>query len=238
MQYGGYGYGFFWFDRTYLLLFVGLAISLAASARVKRVFRQYDGITARCGMTGADVVRRILSLYGIRGVTVRRIPKSQADHYDSHSKTVNLSSTVYASGSISAIGMAAHECGHIIQDAKGYELFQIRSALLFLVNAGNVISLPMVIVGLLMGGFSALMKTGIYLYSFSVLFHLLTLPVELNASARAQKFLEASGMLLEKEMKQVRQVLNAAALIYVGSAATATFSLLFAMLTRGGQNND
>ncbi len=143
MQYGGYRYGYFSFDWTYLLVIIGAVLSMAASARVNKIFNRYAVSFARCGMTGADVARRILSLNGIYGVSVCQVPGNLTDHYDPRSRTVNLSESVYGSSSISAIGVAAHECGHVIQDAKGYEPLRIRAALVPVANFGSRLSLPL-----------------------------------------------------------------------------------------------
>ena len=237
MQYGGYRYGYFSFDWTYLLVIIGAALSMAASARVNKIFNRYAVSFARCGMTGADVARRILSLNGIYGVSVRQVPGNLTDHYDPRSRTVNLSESVYGSSSISAIGVAAHECGHAIQDAKGYEPLRIRAALVPVANFGSRLSLPLILIGIFLGGFAPLLKIGIFMFGLAVLFQIITLPVEFNASARALRILTDSGMLMEEETRQARQVLQAAALTYV-AGATASVLQLFRLLILFGGHKD
>lgn len=238
MQYGGYRYGFFGFDWTYLLVIIGILLSMAASARVNGTFNRYARTWARCGMTGADVARRILSLNGIYGVSVRQVPGNLTDHYDPRSRTVNLSETVYGSSSISAIGVAAHECGHVIQDARGYEPLRIRAALVPVANFGSRLSLPLILIGVLLGGFAPLVKAGILMFSLVVLFQLVTLPVEFNASSRALRILSDSGMLMEEETRQARQVLQAAALTYVAAAAASLLQLLRLFILFGGRRDN
>ena len=238
MQYGGYRYGFFGFDWTYLLVIIGILLSMAASARVNGTFNRYARTWARCGMTGADVARRILSLNGIYGVSVRQVPGNLTDHYDPRSRTVNLSETVYGSSSISAIGVAAHECGHVIQDARGYEPLRIRAALVPVANFGSRLSLPLILIGVLLGGFAPLVKAGILMFSLAVLFQLVTLPVEFNASRRALAILEDTGILNSSELPMTRKVLRAAALTYVAGAAASILQLIRLLILSGGRNDD
>ena len=161
----------------------------------------------------------------------------RSDHYDPRSRTVNLSESVYGSSSISAIGVAAHECGHVIQDAKGYEPLRIRAALVPVANFGSRLSLPLILIGIFLGGFAPLLKIGIFMFGLAVLFQIITLPVEFNASARALRILTDSGMLMEEETRQARQVLQAAALTYV-AGATASVLQLFRLLILFGGHKD
>ena len=176
---------------------------------------------------GAEAAKRLLNSQGIYDVTIRRVPGSLTDHYDPRSKTVNLSDAVYGSTSIAAIGVAAHECGHAMQDAADYSPLRIRAALVPAANLGSQLAWPLILVGLLLGsGGSGLAFAGIVLFSLAVLFQLVTLPVEYNASHRAVTLLDSTGILAGQEVGQTRSVLNAAALTYVAAAAASILQLL------------
>lgn len=176
-------------------------------------------------MTGAEAAKRLLNSQGIYDVTIRRVPGNLTDHYDPRSKTVNLSDAVYGSTSIAAIGVAAHECGHAMQDATDYSPLRIRAALVPAANLGSQLAWPLILIGLLLGsGGSGLAMAGIVLFSLAVLFQLVTLPVEYNASHRAVTLLDSTGILAGQEVGQTRSVLNAAALTYVAAAAAPSSS--------------
>ena len=159
------------------------------------------------------------------------------DHYDPRAKVVRLSDSVYGASSIAAVGVAAHECGHVIQHHVGYVPIQIRSAIVPVVNIGSKLSWPVIIVGLLIGH-TNLIYLGIILFALTLLFQIVTLPVEFNASGRALKILKNSGMLYESEVREARSVLTAAALTYVASAASALLQLLRILILTGGRRND
>ena len=205
-------YPMFYFDPTYILVLIGVMLSLAASSKVNSTYSRYARVGARCGMTGAEAARQLLNSQGIYDVTIRRVPGHLSDHYDPRTRTVNLSDSVYGATSIAAIGVAAHECGHAIQDADSYAPLKIRGALVPVANFGATLSWPLIILGLFMGSGSVLIQIGILMFSLSVLFQLVTLPVEFNASSRAVRLLDENGILVGQEVGQTRQVLSAAAL--------------------------
>lgn len=223
-----------YFDWTYLLVIVGIVLSMIASSRVKNTFEQYSKVYAVRGMTGAQAAQYILRQEGITDVTIGRIAGNLTDHYDPRSKTLRLSDTVYGSTSVSAISVAAHECGHAVQDARGYLPLALRTAIVPIANFGGHLSWPLVILGIILGGIPILIKVGVLLFAAVVAFHLITLPVEFNASSRALKGLEASGILQGEENTFARKVLGAAAMTYVASAAAMSLQFLrLLLLTRG-----
>ncbi|HIT42883.1 MAG TPA: zinc metallopeptidase [Candidatus Caccovicinus merdipullorum] len=237
MFYGGFGY--YYLDWTYILVVIGLVLSLAASAKVNGTFSKYSRTWSRSGITGAEAARQILNANGIYDVTVRQVPGNLTDHFDPRSRTVNLSAAVYGSTSISAIGVAAHECGHVIQDAREYVPLKIRAALVPVANIGSNLAIPLIILGVIIGGVgSPLAEIGILMFSLAVLFQLVTLPVEFNASSRALKILGDSRILAEDEVKKAREVLGSAALTYVAAAASSILQLLRLVILFGGRRND
>lgn len=229
----------FFYDSTYILVLIGVVLSLMASAKLKGTYQRYSAVRSACGMTGAEAAKRLLNNQGIYDVTIRRVAGSLTDHYDPRTKTVNLSDAVYGSTSIAAIGVAAHECGHAMQDATDYSPLRIRAALVPAANIGAQLSWPLIIIGLLLGGAgSTLMFAGIILFSLAVLFQLVTLPVEYNASHRAVALLDSTGILAGQEVGQTRKVLNAAALTYVAAAAASILQLLRLLMLFGNRRND
>ena len=222
-----YGYGF---DVTYLLVIIGMILCMAAQAKVRSTFSRYSSVPAYSGMTGAEVARRILQQNGIYDVTVSRVSGSLTDHYGSSSKTLRLSEPVYGQRSISAISVAAHECGHAIQDQENYAPLRIRASLVPVANFGAQAAWPLIILGMFLGWNHMLIEIGIILFTAVVLFHFVTLPVELNASARALRILESSGMLHGEENGYAKKVLGAAALTYIASAASMALQLIRLML--------
>lgn len=233
----GYGYGFFGFDRTYILLIIGMLLSLAASAKLKSTFAKYRRIRSASGLTGAEAAARILRAAGITDVQIRAIPGSLTDHYDPRTKTVSLSQDIYGQTSLAAVGVAAHECGHAIQHAVHYAPLEMRSAIVPVANLGSSLSWPLFLIGLL-AGIRPLTTAGIVLFSLAVLFQLVTLPVELNASSRALRMLEGTGILGVSETKGARKVLTAAALTYVAALAASILQLLRLLILAGGRRND
>lgn len=235
-----YGYGYYpFFDPTMILVLIGVILSLAASAKVKSTFARYSKVRSMTGMTGAEAAQRLLNSQGIYDVTVRRVPGSLSDHYDPRTKTVNLSDDVYSSTSVAAIGVAAHECGHAIQHAVGYAPLNFRSALVPIANFGSQISWPLILIGILIEGFgSPIVQLGIILFSLAVLFQLVTLPVEFNASSRAVRLLDSTGILSGNEVDGTRRVLGAAALTYVAAAAGSILQLLRLIILFGGRRNN
>lgn len=233
----GYGYGFYGFDRTYILLIIGMLLSLAASAKLKSTFAKYRRIRSASGLTGAEAAARILRAAGITDVQIRAIPGSLTDHYDPRTKTVSLSQDIYGQTSLAAVGVAAHECGHAIQHAVHYTPLEMRSAIVPVANLGSSLSWPLFLIGLL-AGIRPLTTAGIVLFSLAVLFQLVTLPVELNASSRALRMLEGTGILGVSEVKDARKVLTAAALTYVAALAASILQLLRLLILAGGRRND
>ncbi len=237
----GYGYGglFYGYDWTILLVLIGAVLSLWASARVNGTFRKYSSVRSMTGMTGAEAAKRLLNSQGIFDVTIHRVAGSLTDHYDPRTKTLNLSDAVYGSASVAAIGVAAHECGHAMQDNEGYAPLRLRTAIVPVVNFGSRISWPLILIGLLIGGTgSTIVQIGIWMFVLVVLFQLITLPVELNASSRAVRLLDSMGILRGEEVGQTRKVLNSAALTYVASAMGSILQLLRLIILFGGRNRD
>lgn len=229
----------FYFDSTYILVLIGVVISIGASTKLRSTYQRYSAVRSACGMTGAEAANRLLSNQGIHDVTVRRVAGSLTDHYDPRTKTVNLSDAVYGSTSIAAIGVAAHECGHAMQDASDYSPLRIRSAMVPAANLGSTLAWPLILIGLLLGsGGSTLVGIGIVLFSLAVLFQLVTLPVEYNASHRAVELLDSTGILRGQEVSQTRSVLNAAALTYVAAAAASVLQLLRLLMIFGNRRNN
>ena len=231
---------YYYFDWTYILVLIGVVICMMASGRVNSVFSRYSRMRSHSGMTGREAAERILRRNGIYDVRVIHIPGNLTDHYNPGNKTLGLSDTVYNSSSVAAVGVAAHECGHAVQHLVGYAPLTIRGALVPVANFGSAISWPLILIGLLIHGqMSALLiNLGILLFSAAVLFQIVTLPVEFNASGRAVKALESSGMLYPDEISAVKKVLGAAALTYVAGAASMILQLLRLMIIGGRKNND
>ncbi|MEG0961253.1 MAG: zinc metallopeptidase [Lachnospiraceae bacterium] len=234
-----YGYGFY-FDPTYFLVLIGAVICFAASARVKSTFHKYDKVRSRSGMTGAQAAERILHSAGIFDVSVQHISGNLTDHYDPKNKVLRLSDSTFGSASVAAVGVAAHECGHAIQHQNNYVPLTIRGAIVPLVNIGSTMAWPLIIIGMFItsntGSF--ITNLGIICFSLAVLFQLVTLPVEFNASNRAVRILGDSGILGEEELKGTQKVLGAAALTYVAGAAAAILQLLRLLILFGGRGRD
>ena len=231
---------YYFYDWTYILVIIGAVICLAASARVNRVFAQYSTVRSHSGMTGREAAEQILHRNGIYDVQVIHIPGNLTDHYNPGKKTLGLSDTVYNSTSVAAIGVAAHECGHAVQHATGYAPLSIRGALVPMANFGSMAAWPLIFIGLFLNGQTAALfiNLGILFFSAVVLFQLVTLPVEFNASGRAVKVLENSGMLYPDEVGSVKKVLGAAALTYVASAAAMILQLLRLLILTGGKRRN
>lgn len=229
-----------YFDPTYLLVLIGVAICLIASARVKSTFRRYSGFRNSRNMTGAEAAERVLHSAGIYDVRIEHVRGSLTDHYDPRSKVLRLSDDTYGKTSVAAVGVAAHECGHAIQHAKSYAPLRLRSALVPVVNFGSTIAWPLILIGLFLRGDSSafLINIGILAFSLAVLFQLVTLPVEFNASGRAIRILADTGMMQGEEIKAAKKVLSAAALTYVAGAASAILQLLRIILLTGGRRRN
>ena len=231
----GYYYGYY-MDQTYLLVLIGAVLCIAAQMRVSSTYRKYSGVRSRSGLTGAQAAQRILQLSGIHDVRIEHVRGELTDHYDTAHKVLRLSDSVYGSSSIAAIGVAAHECGHAVQHDKGYGPLKIRTALVPAANIGSKAGIPLIFLGVFLGMNNILIQVGIWVFAIAVLFQLVTLPVEFNASGRALAMLGDYGMLEREETNGCRRVLSAAALTYVAAAASAILQLLRLVLLFG--NND
>ncbi|MBO5197929.1 MAG: zinc metallopeptidase [Lachnospiraceae bacterium] len=231
-------YYYSYWDPTYILVIIGVVICMAASMKVKSTFNKYAGVRAVSGLTGAEAAQKVLHAAGIFDVAVTKVAGDLTDHYDPRNKTLHLSESVYGSTSVAAIGVAAHECGHAIQDAKSYAPLKIRGSLVPVANIGSKLSFPMILLGIILGWVQPLITLGIVLFSVAVLFQLVTLPVEFNASSRAITALGNSGILYGEEIDSAKKVLSAAALTYVASAASSVLQLLRLVLLYGNRRRD
>ncbi len=224
----------YYYDPTYILVLIGVLLCMWASSKVKSTYAKYERIRSRSGMTGAEAAARILQMSGINDVQIQHVKGDLTDHYDPAKKVLRLSDTVYGSRSVAAIGVAAHECGHALQHKAGYIPLKLRSFLVPAANLGSQLGLPLVILGLVLGlsfelpggGYFSLSQIGVWLFSLAVLFQVVTLPVEFNASGRALKMLGEYGIMNGDEVSDCKNVLGAAALTYVAAAASSVLQLL------------
>ena len=228
------------FDPTYILVLIGAVICLIASARVKTTFNRYSQYRSMTGMTGAQAAERILRASGIGDVTIQHVSGNLTDHYNPSQKTLNLSDSVYNATSVAAIGVAAHECGHAIQHQQGYVPLSFRTAIVPFANIGSSLAWPLILIGLFFTRDTGyvFIHLGILCFSLAVLFQLVTLPVEFNASRRALQILGDQGILADSELPYTRKVLKAAALTYVAGAAASILQLLRLILLFGGRGRD
>ena len=231
-----YYYGYY-IDPTWILILIGVVICGIASARVRTTFSRYSKEYSRTGMSGAEAARRLLDSQGIYDVQIRRVAGNLTDHYDPRNKTLNLSESVYDSSSVASVGVAAHECGHAVQDDKDYFPLRFRNALVPVANFGTQAAWPIIVIGLVFGSSSFLINLGILLFSLGVLFQLVTLPVEFDASHRAIQILGNTGILYGDEIRGTKKVLSAAAMTYVAAAAASILSLLRLLILFGGRRN-
>lgn len=216
---------FYYYDPTYALVIIALLLSLFASFGVKATFSKYNKVLNNRGLTAEAAARRILDLNGLTNVRLERVSGDLTDHFDPKSNVIRLSDATYSSTSVGAIGVAAHECGHAIQYAKGYAPIKIRNKIVPIVNIGNSLSMPLFLLGLLLGMYN-LALFGAALFGIVLVFQLITLPVEFNASRRAISILGESGMLDTNELKGAKKVLKAAAMTYVAAVAATALQLL------------
>ncbi|GLG89756.1 zinc metallopeptidase [Sellimonas catena] len=231
---------YYYYDPTYSLVLIGLLLCLAASARVRSTYAKYGRVRSRSGLTGREAAEQILRSAGIYDVRIEHVSGNLTDHFDPGNRVLRLSDATYQSASVAAVGVAAHECGHAIQHSRGYAPLKIRSAIVPVANFGSAIAWPLILLGLLFNSRSSylLIQIGILAFSFAVLFQLVTLPVEFNASRRAVQILGESGMLLSDELSMTKKVLRAAALTYVAGAASAILQLLRIILLTGGRRRE
>lgn len=232
-----YGYPFM-FDPTYLLVIAGAVICLIASAKMKSTYAKYQRVRSLSGLTGAQAAERVLRNAGIYDVSIQRVSGNLTDHYDPRTKTLRLSDAVYNDTSVAAIGVAAHECGHAIQHNISYAPLKLRSVLVPVANIGANLAWPMIILGVIIGWMQPLITFGIIMFSLAVVFQLVTLPVEFDASRRAVKVLGETGILYGDEISHTKKVLTAAALTYVAGAASSILQLLRLILLFGNRNRD
>ncbi len=228
------------FDPTYFLVIIAALFSIWASFRVNHTYNKYARVRSMTGMTGAMAAEKILHSQGIYDVRIERVSGRLTDHYDPSSKVLRLSEATHDNASVAAVGVAAHECGHALQHAQGYMPLKIRGSLVPVASLGSYAGIILFMVGLFftssMG--NTLLTIGILLFSAAVLFQLVTLPVEFNASARAVTLLESTGILGQQELKSSKKVLRAAALTYVAGAATAILQLIRLLMIAGGRSRD
>ncbi|MCX7719930.1 MAG: zinc metallopeptidase [Dictyoglomus thermophilum] len=216
---------FFLWDPTYILLLPALILSIYASMKVRSTFLYYSEIPNSRRLTGREAAEIILKSVGLNDVKIEPVPGTLTDHYDPTTKVLRLSEPVYSEPSVAALGVAAHEIGHAIQHATGYYALALRSSLVPVANIGTNLAFPLFFLGFIFGS-PSLMNIGILAFSLAVLFYLITLPVEINASKRAQEVLLSLGLVTQKEAEGVKKVLNAAALTYLAAALTALLNLL------------
>ncbi|MDI6601394.1 MAG: zinc metallopeptidase [Thermoanaerobacteraceae bacterium] len=220
------------FDSTFILLIPAMILAIYAQSKVQNTFNKYLRYKNVRGYTGADVARRLLDLNGLYDVPVETISGTLTDHYDPARKVMRLSREVYSGMSIAALGVAAHETGHAIQHKEGYMPLAIRNSIVPIANFGSNLAWPLFLLGLIMG-ITPLLDFGIILFSAVVIFQIITLPVEFNASNRAIKLLRSEGILTAEEIGPAREVLNAAALTYLAATLTAILQLLRLIILRG-----
>ena len=222
------------FDPTMILLVPALLLSFWAQMRVKSTFDRFSRVRPRGGVTGAQVARMLLDRFGLSSVPVNRVPGNLTDHYDPRDRTLSLSDSVYSSSSIAAIGVAAHEVGHAIQHSEGYAPLMFRNRMAPAVGLVSNMAIPLFFIGFLMRG-QFLMNLGIVLFLGAIAFHLVTLPVEYNASSRAIAILNGTGALAPDELNGAKRVLDAAAWTYVAAALMALLQLVRLLVLRGSR---
>ena len=227
---------YFGIDPTYILVIIGIAISGAASAYVNSTFRKYDQVRSSKHVTGTQAAQYILQKEQINDVGVQQIAGDLTDNYNSGNKMLSLSEATAQSTSVAAIGVAAHECGHAVQDHTNYVPLRLRAAIVPVANIGSTISFPLILIGVLFSWNQTLINIGILAFSLALIFQLVTLPVEFNASRRALSILSEGGLLPEEEVPMARKVLFAAALTYVAAALSTFLQLLRLVILFGGNN--
>ena len=231
MYYGWY------FDPTMLLILPALLLAMWAQFRVQSTFRKYSDVPSAQGWTAAEMAADLLARNGLGDVRVERVRGSLTDHYDPRTNTLRLSDTVYGSTSLAALGVAAHECGHAMQEAEGYKPLRIREKIVPVAQIGSWAAMPLFVLGLVMS-WEPLLTAGIIVFSLVVAFYLVTLPVEFDASGRALEQLEGGGYLSSAETDDAGRVLRAAALTYVAAALQAVLQLLRLLVLAGGNRRN
>lgn len=229
------GMYYYYGDPTYILVLIGLVLCLGASALVNGTMSKYRKLGSSTGLTGAEAARRILNNEGLYGVQVECLMEDSGDHYDPKSNTVRLSYANYHNATVTAVSVAAHECGHAIQHAQEYVFLNFRSALVPVVNIGSRLGVPLIILGVILSWNYWLIQIGIWAFALSLLFQVVTLPVEFNASTRAVAKIDQYGLLGQTEISGAKKVLTAAALTYVAAVASSALQLLRLILLFGGR---
>ena len=222
---------------SYFLVIISLLVAMWASFNVKHTYKKYSSVLNSRGWTADQVARKILDENGLSHVSIERISGELTDHFDPTSNVVRLSDSVYGKSSVAAIGVAAHECGHAVQHSQDYAPMKIRRTIIPITNIGSNLAYPLVLLGIILGGNQLLITIGIWLFIAVVVFQLVTLPVEFDASGRALKTLEQSAILDSDEVKQSRKVLTSAALTYVAALFTAIAQLIRLIAISGRRNN-
>ena len=224
-------------DMTYVIFVLpALLLAMWAQMRVTTTFNRYNKITTQQGLTGHDAARKILDANGLHSVRIERVAGNLTDHYDPKANVIRLSDSVYNQNSVGAVGVAAHEAGHAVQHSEGYTPIKIRNSIIPAANIGSYLAFPLALLGIIVAN-DLLINAGIILFSAVVLFQLVTLPVEFDASKRAVVVLGGSGMLANQEVRGVKKVLFAAAMTYVAAAATAIMNLV-RLLVLTNRNRD
>ena len=232
----GYYYGF---DMTYIYIVLPcLILAMIASARVNSTFNRYSKQISARGLTGREAALRVLSANGVTNVSIERVAGNLTDHYDPKANVIRLSAPVYDSASTAAIGVACHEAGHAVQYAQNYAPIKLRAAIIPATNIGSKLALPLILLGVLFGSSYTLIYLGIGLFSLSLVFQLVTLPVEFNASRRAMQAIENTNILTDNELTGARKTLTAAAMTYVAAVAVSAAQLLRLILLFGGRRRN
>ena len=236
-------YYYYGFDITYLILVLPFVIlSLWASSNVNSTFRKYSQQMSRRHISGAQAAQRVLTANGVTGVRIERVRGNLTDHFDPRTNVIRLSDSVYDSTSTAAIGVACHEAGHAVQYAQHYAPIKLRAAIIPVTNIGSKLAMPLILLGVLFSAFGymsySLVYLGIACFGLSLLFQLVTLPVEFNASRRAMEAIESAGILTDEEQKGARKTLTAAAMTYVAATALALMQLLRLIMLFGGRSRD
>ena len=233
-----FGYYRYYYDPTYILVIIGLVLCLLANAMVKVTYNRYKEVYPARFLTGAEVAERILRSAGIMDVRIEPVSGELTDHYDPRERVLRLSQENFHTSSVAAIGVAAHEAGHAIQHSRGYFPLKFRNSILPVANLGSQLGVPLVLIGLVFGAGDVFINAGIILFAFAVLFQVVTLPVEFNASKRAVKMLDEQGILYGEELTGCKKVLTAAAMTYVAAAASSALQLVRLVILGGKRRRD
>ena len=231
------GMFYYYYDPTYILVIIGAVICMVASANVNRTYSKYSHVVNSRRLQAQEVAAMILREAGITDVRIERVSGNLTDHYDPRNKVLRLSDSVYGSASVAAVGVAAHECGHAIQHKVDYVPIRLRNAIVPVVNIGSQLSWPVILLGAVLG-MTHLLKIGIWLFALTLIFQIVTLPVEFNASGRALEILRSRGILQGDEMRGARKVLTAAAMTYVTAVVSTLLQLLRLVLLFGRRSDN